>query len=151
MPRGRFVVVTGVSGSGKSTLLHILGSLESVTDGQTTFRDEIYTLREPDKGSRFGEWFGRGRVLLWLIALLGLSILGAILLAAALAGPLFARSEDVTVVGYISDSMCGLSHSDMQAKHGGAALFSEKACADEGSGLCFQKDTCRSSQVLCSR
>ena len=62
---------------------------------------------------------------------LKLSILGALLLAAALAGPLFARSEDVTVVGYISDSMCGLSHSDMQAKHGGAALFSEKACADE--------------------
>lgn len=59
-----------------------------------------------------------------------LSILGALLLAGALAGPALARN-DVTVMGYVSDSMCGLSHTDMQAKHGGAALLSEKACVDE--------------------
>ncbi len=60
-----------------------------------------------------------------------LGILGALLLAAAIALPVFARGDEVTVTGYISDSMCGLSHADMQAKHGGAALFSEKACTEE--------------------
>lgn len=60
-----------------------------------------------------------------------LGMLGALLLAAALSGPVFARSDEVTVTGTISDSMCGLSHADMQAKHGGAALFSERECTEE--------------------
>ena len=54
--------------------------------------------------------------------------IGAVIFVAALAGVLRA-SDDVVVVGYVSDSMCGLNHADMQAKHGGAAQFSDAACA----------------------
>ena len=55
------------------------------------------------------------------------SILGAAVLSLVAAGSLLAH-DDVTVVGFISDSMCGLDHSDMQRKHGGAAQFSPEAC-----------------------
>ena len=55
------------------------------------------------------------------------SAVGVALLTLAAAGSLLAH-DDVTVVGYISDSMCGLDHSDMQRKHGGAAQFSSEAC-----------------------
>lgn len=58
----------------------------------------------------------------------GLAGIGAMILVAALAG-ITRASDDVVVVGYISDSMCGLDHADMQAKHGGAAQFSDAACA----------------------
>jgi lipoprotein-releasing system ATP-binding protein len=37
---GDFVSITGASGAGKSTLLHILGMLESPTDGAVLFRGE---------------------------------------------------------------------------------------------------------------
>jgi len=53
---------------------------------------------------------------------------GALIFAGALAG-IAKASDDVVVVGYVSDSMCGLDHSDMQSKHGGAAQFSDAACA----------------------
>lgn len=56
------------------------------------------------------------------------SALGIALLALAAAGSLLAH-DDVTVVGYISDSMCGLDHSDMQRKHGGVAQYSTAVCA----------------------
>lgn len=61
---------------------------------------------------------------------------GVLIFLAIFAGVLRA-SDDVTVVGYISDSMCGLDHTDMQAKHGGAAQFSDAACVKacvEGGG-----------------
>ena len=54
--------------------------------------------------------------------------IGALAIAAAFAG-ISRASDDVVVVGYVSDSMCGLNHADMQAKHGGAAQFSDAACA----------------------
>lgn len=52
---------------------------------------------------------------------------GAMILAAAFAG-IVRASDDVVVTGFVSDSMCGLNHADMQAKHGGAAQFSDAAC-----------------------
>ena len=52
---------------------------------------------------------------------------GAMILAAAFAG-IVRASDDVVVTGFVSDSMCGLDHADMQAKHGGAAQFSDAAC-----------------------
>jgi uncharacterized protein DUF5818 len=61
---------------------------------------------------------------------------GAAVVAVALAG-VSRASDDVTVIGYVSDSMCGLNHADMQAKHGGVAQFSDAACAKacvEGGG-----------------
>ena len=39
------------------------------------------------------------------------------------------KGTDVTVTGYISDSMCGLDHSDMMAKHSDAPI-SEAACVE---------------------
>ena len=56
------------------------------------------------------------------------SVLGVSILTLAAAGTLLAH-DDVTVVGYISDSMCGLDHSDMQRKHGGVAQYSTAVCA----------------------
>ena len=56
-----------------------------------------------------------------------LVIAGMVLAGFAAAG-LLKAGDDVTVTGYVSDSMCGLNHSDMQAKHGGAAQFSDEAC-----------------------
>lgn len=35
---------------------------------------------------------------------------------------------DVTITGFISDSMCGLDHTEMMAKHGGDAKHDEEAC-----------------------
>ena len=52
---------------------------------------------------------------------------GVLVIAAALAG-ISRASDDVVVTGYVSDSMCGLDHSAMQAKHGGVARFSDAAC-----------------------
>ena len=40
---GDFVSITGASGAGKSTLLHILGLLESPTEGRVLFRGEDVT------------------------------------------------------------------------------------------------------------
>lgn len=56
--------------------------------------------------------------------------IGALIFVGALAG-ISRASDDVTVIGYISDSMCGLDHSDMQAKHGGVAQYSAAVCAKE--------------------
>ena len=68
-----------------------------------------------------------------------LSFLGAALLVLSVAVPLLGDEEkekvkgkgvDVTLTGYISDSMCGLDHTDMMKKHGGEAAFDEKACTE---------------------
>ena len=62
--------------------------------------------------------------------------LGALVITVVLAG-VSKASDDVTVIGYVSDSMCGLNHTDMQAKHGGVAQFSDAACVKacvEGGG-----------------
>lgn len=76
---GEFLAIEGRSGSGKSTLLHILGSLESVTDGKTLFHTRDYTLREPPPAGRFVEWCARWQVLVGLILGLGLSMLAVLL------------------------------------------------------------------------
>ena len=64
------------------------------------------------------------------------SAVGVTILMLVAAGSLLAH-DDVTVVGYISDSMCGLDHSDMQRKHGGVAQYSTaictKACVEGGA------------------
>jgi putative ABC transport system ATP-binding protein len=43
IPDGELVVLLGPSGSGKSTLLNILGGLDSVTEGEVRFRDQVIT------------------------------------------------------------------------------------------------------------
>ena len=66
--------------------------------------------------------------------------MGAALLVAAMAVPLLASDEakgakevpkgaEVTLTGYIGDSMCGLDHSDMMKKHSDAPI-SEAACVE---------------------
>jgi len=64
-----------------------------------------------------------------ILAVLGITALG-LGATALLAGdaPKEAKDTKVTVEGYISDSMCGLDHSDMMKKHGGDAEISETAC-----------------------
>ncbi|MGH9442069.1 MAG: hypothetical protein ACRD16_07315 [Thermoanaerobaculia bacterium] len=58
------------------------------------------------------------------------SAVGVAMLMLVAAGTLFAH-DDVTIVGYISDSMCGLDHSDMQRKHGGIAQYSTAVCTKD--------------------
>jgi hypothetical protein len=71
-----------------------------------------------------------GRQIPFLIALAALGLFFA-------AAPYFAddhedkKSEKVTIKGTISDSMCGLDHTDMMAKHGGEAKDDETACVKE--------------------
>lgn len=64
------------------------------------------------------------------------SAVGVTILMLAAAGSLLAH-DDVTVIGYVSDSMCGLDHSEMQRKHGGVAQYSTavctKACVEGGA------------------
>ena len=61
---------------------------------------------------------------------LGVAILGLGLTAALAADAAKSKATKVTVDGYISDSMCGLDHSDMMKKHSGDASFSEAACVE---------------------
>lgn len=46
--RGEFVAIMGPSGSGKSTLLHVLGFLDSYTDGSYRFEDKEASTYEGD-------------------------------------------------------------------------------------------------------
>ncbi|MFA4888213.1 MAG: ABC transporter ATP-binding protein [Candidatus Omnitrophota bacterium] len=47
IPRGKFVAVVGPSGAGKSTLLHILGGLDSPTEGKVILEAEnLYKLSD---------------------------------------------------------------------------------------------------------
>ena len=47
--QGEFVAVIGKSGSGKSTLLHMLGGLDTPTDGKVYIRDkDIFSLKEDE-------------------------------------------------------------------------------------------------------
>lgn len=46
--RGEFVAIMGPSGSGKSTLLHVLGFLDSYTDGSYLFEDKEASTYEGD-------------------------------------------------------------------------------------------------------
>ncbi len=57
--KGEFLAVVGPSGAGKSTLLHILGGLDSPTEGSVIFEEKnIYTLSDPEisriRNSRIG-------------------------------------------------------------------------------------------------
>jgi len=62
VPRGQFVAVMGPSGAGKSTLLHLMGGLDSPTDGDVTLDgrrlahlsdDEITIVRRREVGFIF--------------------------------------------------------------------------------------------------
>ena len=47
--RGEFVAIVGTSGSGKSTLLHMLGGLDSATDGKVTVDGkELFNLKDDE-------------------------------------------------------------------------------------------------------
>lgn len=57
--KGRFIAIVGPSGAGKSTLLHILGGLDSPTQGNVLFEDkDIYNLKDTEisrlRNDRFG-------------------------------------------------------------------------------------------------
>ena len=62
-----------------------------------------------------------------------LASFGALVLAVGLTAVLAEdkpehKEKKVTIDGFVSDSMCGLDHSDMMKKHGGEAEFNETAC-----------------------
>ena len=61
---GEFVAIMGPSGSGKSTLMHILGALDSPTDGtyllddkdvSTLSDDELADIRRDKSAKEFGQ------------------------------------------------------------------------------------------------
>jgi len=57
--KGKFAVIAGPSGAGKSTLLHILGGLDSPTQGEVFFAQEnIYKLSEAALGKIRNEKIG---------------------------------------------------------------------------------------------
>ncbi len=47
--KGKFIAIVGPSGAGKSTLLHILGGLDTPTQGEVIFEEkDIYTLTDAE-------------------------------------------------------------------------------------------------------
>ena len=46
--RGEFVAIVGASGSGKSTLLHLLGALDTPTDGTVRLDNHLYSELSPE-------------------------------------------------------------------------------------------------------
>jgi putative ABC transport system ATP-binding protein len=49
---GSFVTIVGASGSGKSTLLHLMGALDTPTEGEVLFADENLALMNDDQRTR---------------------------------------------------------------------------------------------------
>jgi putative ABC transport system ATP-binding protein len=59
IPKGQFVAVMGPSGSGKSTLMHILGFLDTLSEGKYFFEDrDVSTLGEDELAKLRGEKVG---------------------------------------------------------------------------------------------
>ena len=71
---GNFVVILGPSGSGKSTLLHIIGLLDTPTEGKVFLRDQDTSLLSEDelaqiRGGKIGFIFQQFNLLQNLTAL----------------------------------------------------------------------------------
>ncbi len=59
VPAGQFLAIMGPSGSGKSTLMHILGFLDTLTEGKYFFEDQdVSTLNEDQLAKMRGEKVG---------------------------------------------------------------------------------------------
>ena len=59
VPKGQFLAIMGPSGSGKSTLMHILGFLDTLTEGQYFFEDQdVSTLDDDALATMRGEKIG---------------------------------------------------------------------------------------------
>lgn len=59
IPKGQFVAIMGPSGSGKSTLMHILGFLDTLTEGKYLFEDrDVSQLDDDELASLRGEKVG---------------------------------------------------------------------------------------------
>jgi putative ABC transport system ATP-binding protein len=59
IPKGQFVAIMGPSGSGKSTLMHILGFLDTLSDGTYEFNGRsVSTLHEDELATMRGEHIG---------------------------------------------------------------------------------------------
>ena len=99
---GEFVAIEGRSGSGKSTLLHILGSLESVSDGHTHFAGTDYTLHEPAPAPRSVELFSRWQVLVCLVIALLLTMAAVVIVGNELI-PDLPTEGDLTLSAAASD------------------------------------------------
>jgi ABC-type lipoprotein export system ATPase subunit len=66
---GEFVAIEGRSGSGKSTLLHILGALESISEGNVEFDGKEYSIKSRPEGIWFSpqSWSIRE---LWIVCVI---------------------------------------------------------------------------------
>lgn len=90
--KGKFVAMVGPSGAGKSTLLHILGGLDSPTQGQVFFqKEDLYKLSDAFlskiRNSKIGFVFQ------FYHLLAEFTVLENVLLPALIAGPRFKSSE----------------------------------------------------------
>ncbi|MCX6640240.1 MAG: ABC transporter ATP-binding protein [bacterium] len=56
---GEFISIMGPSGAGKSTLLHIIGMLDSISDGEYHFFDQpVHALNEKKRAALYKEYLG---------------------------------------------------------------------------------------------